>query len=508
MEQENGYDMRYYHWYAPWAFLHGRVGFDYGPAQLQSYLNPLSFVPFYLLAGHTPASIAAWIMGAWHGLTFGLVFAVSWEVLRADGRLARAWLSLLCAAVGTAGPVFLGELGTSHNDVIVSQLVLVAVLLLLRGWRASASGARLMPAIWVSGLVLGAAVGLKLVVGVHAVAALVALVALPMTWRRRGRIAVTYGVALAAGYLATAGFWMAILWRRFESPLFPFFNAVFRSPYYPETNFADRRFLPQGLGEALLHPLRLCLGTHREAQQGFRDARYALAAVLGLAALARLGAGAARRGAGRFAPAVPAIVAGERFVLVFFVVSYVLWQAQFAILRYAAPLEALTPLIVLLLVRRLTSRRSVQSLLVAAFSLTTVVWMRPFISDRMPRGERWIEVRAPRFENPERVLVVVAHNAPWAFVLTDLQPEIRVLGLVSNLTKPTDRTKFQAEMRDILARHDGDIYLLTDEGYVEGDLRTVRDHFALVPTGGPWRDIEQRHQAIRLGLCPMQQVGG
>jgi hypothetical protein len=460
-------------------------------------------VPFYLLASHMPAGAAAWILGAWHGLTFALIFAVSWEVLRTGGSLVRVGSSLFCAAVGTIGPVFLGELGTSNNDILVSQLVLVAVLLLLRDARLGGEGTRPSLSFWISGLVLGGAVGLKLVMAVHAVAALLALLVVPRFRRRRGRPVAVYGVALLGGFLVTAGFWMGILWRRFESPLFPFFNAVFRSPYYPETNFADRRFLPQGLGEVLLHPLHLLLGTHREAELGFRDPRYALVAVLGLAALVRHAVRAARGGT----RADSAAVAAERFVLVFFAVSWALWLAQFAILRYAAALEALAPLVALLLVQRLGVGRLVESILVAVFGLATVLGLRPFETDRIPRGKRWIQVQAPRFTHPERVLVIVAHNAPWAFALTDLQPEIRVLGLVSNFTKPTDGTRFQGEMRDILDRHEGTIYLLTDDVYSPGDFATVRDHYALVPTDGPCLMIEQPHQSIRLGLCPVETAG-
>src|SRR6266851_4307638 len=37
---DNYWDLRYYHLYAPWAYLHDRFLYDIGPAQEQGFLNP------------------------------------------------------------------------------------------------------------------------------------------------------------------------------------------------------------------------------------------------------------------------------------------------------------------------------------------------------------------------------------------------------------------------------------------------------------------------------------
>src|SRR5258707_15670143 len=47
--QEIGFDLRNYHYYNPWALLHGRLNVDIAPAQLQTSLNPLLDIPVYLL---------------------------------------------------------------------------------------------------------------------------------------------------------------------------------------------------------------------------------------------------------------------------------------------------------------------------------------------------------------------------------------------------------------------------------------------------------------------------
>jgi hypothetical protein len=47
MGQDNNWDLRNYHYYNPFAFVTGRIGYDFAPAQRQSYLNPLLDLPFY-----------------------------------------------------------------------------------------------------------------------------------------------------------------------------------------------------------------------------------------------------------------------------------------------------------------------------------------------------------------------------------------------------------------------------------------------------------------------------
>jgi hypothetical protein len=268
--------------------------------------------------------------------------------------------------------------------------------------------------------------------------------------------------------------------------------------------------VPQGLFEALVHPFRLASGVNRVAESAFRDGRYAILILLGIAVL--LGLAWSRRRT-HPSPQAAATAGGrfdqravERFLLVFFPIGYVLWQTSFGIVRYAAPLEAIAPIVMILLVRRLVARPSSRVVLAAACSVVMCATMHPLSQERIPWSERLIEVQAPRFEAPDRILVVVAHNAPWAFVLPFLQPEIRVLGLISNLTKPTDSTRFQVEMREIIARHEGEIYLLTDDGYVAGDFAALSENFGLQSTRAACARVMTRLQGIPIYLCPVRKA--
>src|SRR5580693_5823600 len=82
---DNYWDLRYYHLYAPWGYLHDRFLYDIGPAQEQGFLNP---VADFLLYGLISSPLNEWprviafIMGALHGINAALLFGIVREVLR------------------------------------------------------------------------------------------------------------------------------------------------------------------------------------------------------------------------------------------------------------------------------------------------------------------------------------------------------------------------------------------------------------------------------------------
>jgi hypothetical protein len=89
---DNYWDLRYYHLYAPWAYLHGRYLYDVGPAQIQGFFNPVADFLFYGLTSSflngMPRAIA-FIMGAVHGLNAVLIAAIAVHVLRPRERSTR-----------------------------------------------------------------------------------------------------------------------------------------------------------------------------------------------------------------------------------------------------------------------------------------------------------------------------------------------------------------------------------------------------------------------------------
>src|SRR6266853_4645771 len=132
---DNYWDLRYYHLYAPWAYLHDRYLYDVGPAQEQGFLNPVAdFLLYGLISSplnETPR-IVAFIMGAAHGINAALIFAISRHVIRPTDPAERSTLRAVAWLMGVSGAGFVSLLGTSSNDLTSALFVLGSLLGVLK----------------------------------------------------------------------------------------------------------------------------------------------------------------------------------------------------------------------------------------------------------------------------------------------------------------------------------------------------------------------------------------
>src|SRR6266851_1694293 len=63
LRQDVNWDLQNYHFYNAWAFVHGRLGWDLAPAQLQTFHNPLLDLPFYgMVAADWPPRLISFAM--------------------------------------------------------------------------------------------------------------------------------------------------------------------------------------------------------------------------------------------------------------------------------------------------------------------------------------------------------------------------------------------------------------------------------------------------------------
>ena len=429
------YDLLNYHLYGPFALLHGKWARDLAPAQTQGFLPPTNDIPYYLLARHVhhvhvlnlllalPAVAAIW-----------LSFLIALRLLRTGGITARlvALVAVLIAATGAAThPV----LASSMSDMIPCSLTLGAILLLLRNAEAAVSGSlprglseallHLLP-----GLLVGAALGLKLTLSYAAVGLVVALLARPDVYPLlRLRMAFLFCLGVGIGMLGTGGWWWLRMAHATGNPLFPLYNNLFQSPLALPSDYVDPRFFPRDTLHWLLYPFfwalrRAPLAT--ELDVPMRDPRIALALLAAAAILAR-----------SFRGAPPARGPG-RFVGVFFLLSFVLWERQFSIFRYLSLLEMLSgPLLAMLaldLARDERARRAVLGLAVLLLAILRVYTVYPNWGRLLEPGGRSLAVHVPAL--PPDALVLILDPAPLAYVAVFEPDGVRFLGTDNNLTRP------------------------------------------------------------------------
>jgi hypothetical protein len=343
--EDVNWDWQNYHDYAGFALLHRHFDVDVAPGGFQSYLNPLIYLLPYVLRHGLDAPWWGIALGALHGLNLALVYWTARHLLRRTGNPTGPLAAMVMAAFG---PMALSEVGTSFADILTALPIIAGVALMFAGdeaqgqerGQADLQARRLV----IAGLLIGAAAGLKLTNTIFLIGAGLSLLLLA----RPLPSLLSFGAGSGVGMLATGGVWALKMWRDFGSPLFPFYNTIFRAPEAPLESIVDIRFMPQGVLDALAYPFDWLIGQHPSSEWPFRDPRFAVVIVL---MLLLLGASAWRRR--------KLLHQKDCRFLLFFWGSYIPWLLTFSIQRYAIVLELLSaPLIILLLTRLLAARRS------------------------------------------------------------------------------------------------------------------------------------------------------
>jgi hypothetical protein len=365
--EDINWDWQNYHEYGAFALLNGRFEVDVAPGGFQTFLNPLAYLPAYLLRHHVGAPFWGMLLGAVHGLNLALVYWLSRTVL---GSAASIWAVLSSLVIAAFGPMTLSEVGTSFADILTALPVIAGVTLILSAGESQEN--RWQNHFLMAGLLIGASVGLKLTNSTFLIGAGASLLfaARPLA------AMVSFAAGSVVGGLVTGGAWAWTLWQQFGNPLFPFYNNIFRSAEAPSESIADGRFLPHGLWDAALYPFYWLIGDHRSSEWAFRDPRFAVILVL----LALVAATSLLR-------KVEVLRIRDKQFLLFFAVTYGIWLLMFAIHRYAIALELMTaPLIVLLLSRLVEAlardRAKLRPSSVAAVSTIIVavaiaIWSQP-----------------------------------------------------------------------------------------------------------------------------------
>jgi len=427
--QDVNFDQLNYHFYSAYAFLHDRMAIDAAPAgTLHSYFNPLPYLPFYWLVQHLPPRRAIFILGAWHGLNLWLVLLIAWQV---TARMQGTWRFVACAgavAISAASPMALLEWATSFADITTSLLVLGGVSAMIAARSGGKARSAALPVVAGAGLV-GLAIGLKLTNAIYAPGILACcLIGMP-DWRARLRALALAAVAGACGSLVSGGFWFYRLWRTFRSPVFPYYDGIFKSPdsglgpRLHGVSFYDDRFPPHGIWQAIELPFRWITLNTTTCERGFVDIRFAVLLVLLIACVTRM----AILGMAKIPSARDLPTAGKQLVA-FFCVAFAVWEFQFGIQRYAVGLEFLAgPAIVVALLTVLPSEAgAIASLCIACVCLATVT-----VPDfgRIKARKSWYGIELPaRLRSPG---IVFLQDDALSFLVPSLPAESRVAGLIS-----------------------------------------------------------------------------
>jgi hypothetical protein len=496
---DNYWDLRYYHLYAPWAYLHDRYLYDVGPAQEQGFLNPTADLIFYGLISsplNESPRIIAFIMGAMHGINAALLFAIVCHVLRPLHAPTRWTLRIAAWLMGVSGAGFVSLLGTATNDLTSSLFVLASLLSVLKA-AEPAGERRIWPGFAGAGLWAGIGFGLKYTSSVYmpalGVAALVAAVR-----RRTAGGLIAFGVAALLGFLAVAGHHMLALWNAFGNPTFPYLNQIFHSPYWESEAIRDARFIPQGIWQLMTFPFSWTVtDTYIVTEPALRDWRGAIAYVAMPAGLVAFAVRYLRNGYSRDDKAAP--TRGLDLVFIFVIMSYFAWALGFGYYRYAVPLEMLTGVVTMGALiwvfedRRLRVAGAIALLALAAVSTDYLDW------GRGRYGDRYIDVSVPPL--PANSVVLIATWDPVAFFIPYAEPSVQYLGIENNYLELSQNNKLASEVKRIMRTPGRPKFVVNVDAFNSAKLNALLAHFDLRLSDLPCQPIRTNLEGHDLSLC-------
>jgi hypothetical protein len=345
---------------------------------------------------------------------------------------------------------------------------------------------RLLPA----SVLLGLATGLKLTTAIYVSAAICATIAAHRAQRRSG-IASSCAL-LVLGVLA--GFALAAPWyielaHAYRSPLFPLFNAWFRSPYAPSIDI-NARWVFHSIAAWIRFMFAAPFGTQVTSEVAFADARFALAFSLALAVVATR--------AYRHRAATTDPDATWSALLTFVAVTFLACSLTLAYQRYLIVDELLLGATICVLARLLPLRRTWHCAMLGVAIIVTCLCLRvpDWVHVTPEHVGNVFGLRVPRMlaEKPADYLVA---GATVTFALAFLQRESRFV-----------RVDFLPELDPVVASAIAGfgarpVQLLTTDGAL-AQARLRASHWGHATADGPCEAMQST--LIRISWCVLRRL--
>ena len=243
---------------------------------------------------------------------------------------SRSFIPVIPAILLTLqAPLWGSELGTTFSSSSTAPLVLWGVYFVMRSYKMSYFS---ISYIVKAGFLFGLAAGLKLTNAPFAITGLLMIVVLlyKSYWRTMVMGVTYFGTALGVGFAFTV-WWNWHLWVTWESPIFPFYNAIFKSEFFNFVNFRDMRWHFTSFQDFLKFIVESVWGTDKTSEAPFADSRFLFFILLVPSAILCKPAIRLNRGLIAF--------------IVFMITSFALWALMFAYQRYLIPIELLLGLL-------------------------------------------------------------------------------------------------------------------------------------------------------------------
>jgi hypothetical protein len=459
--KDASWDFMNYHWYNPYAFLTGRLGFDLAVGHHATYYNPLLDIPLYFAGTHLPASLVGFLLSFSQGLNFPLLFWLAWSLFSKLTPGYRLALSAATAMAGMTGAGALMEIGAVFHDNLISLGVLAALLVIIARQRVLIKGNYWAAGGWagLAGIFAGITAGIKLTTAIYALGLGGALLFVPASFPRRMTLAFSFGIGGLIGLAIGGGFWMHRLWEFSGSPLFPYFNNLLHSPLLSNASYKDENFIPHDALTRIFFPFFFSSNSFMVAEWYFRDVRILTAFVLLPGSALWLLFNKARRSC--LPNSTWIHPASGRFIAVAAAISYAAWLWMFCIYRYLLPLEMLTPLLIAVALGWLPLSNKARIIGLLSIIVFSQAMVEVSFAGRKPWGDQYVQVAVPDIPADEKAMILMTGYEPMAFVIPYFPPSIPFIRIENWLTSPNaPATGLTDLMHRRVKEHRGTRYVL------------------------------------------------
>lgn len=393
------WDLANYHYYLPYAFLHHREYIDSWPSSyVHQYLNPaLDFLSLALI-NHASPKAAEWMLGALSGISVWLLYLISSLLIK--DRYASMW-AILVSVIGFVGPTALSGIGSFQNDNVICIFTLSSIYFSLQYIQTNNKHY-----LGIAGLLLGIGVGLKLTAAIYVMGCLGAFLFSALPWRKKISCLSLFSFAAVLGAAISAGYWWYHQWQLHGNPFLPALNNLFHSNDFPWKNWRDTRFLPTSITEAIFFPFYFSVDG-RTADAPFRDFRFIAVYVLLIIGFIRTVY------LKRMKTSVATLSSATRWLLLFFIFSYIAWEYYFSMARYLVTLEVLAPLVIYVIIKALRLSVLVECIVLLLAYISIILALSPIPMIRKPvYGATYFNVVLPHsISDIKHAIVLIPYSA-------------------------------------------------------------------------------------------------
>lgn len=408
--QPDSGDQLYYHYYSAQSFLSGTFLHSIAAGGLSGYNNPLIYFPFVFAVNNLSSSFILFLIGVWQSLNFILVFQII-NTINSDMKYWRVAINIITVIYTFTTPIILMETGRTFADDWASVPFLLGIYLIVKN-------SKNIKIIAFATFLMGVSSGLKMT-NVPLAAAFGIIFA---AFSFKPRDVFIAGVSMLFGFFISTGWWFIYIYIHFGSPVFPYYNKIFRSPLYPPINFHDTRWRLNSLADLPKLPIQMARGTTSVVESTYRCSHWLVFwIVASMAFVVRVSKCISLRG----------LALSDRALLPFFCgTAFVVWAMTFHYVRYLMVADFVLPVALTILIIDLSGsgRATFVTLSILTALSGAVDHYLPSSWARVPSSGRWYHI--PNLRIPANSSVILGNGI--AFIEKALPPSTTMIGIGTN----------------------------------------------------------------------------